>query len=224
MANSGNHCTVCIKHRGLTKVSIKGCRRRPSNQKLELLVSFCGRESEKGFDQEIKPGKSIKEVEFFFLKLLHWQTNCFVLYFYMRNNTCPCPLFVPLICLKMWVEAESQQSNMLVGAGTEASEVAFGLVESGEVGGRLVFLKTEMFFKIFLYISKYLPRYSKISPKTILKAWEVEWQALGLLGGGREGAEHQELGSDGAQCLTTRPSEINGGNFFLFWRSLERKG
>ena len=66
MTNSGNHCTVCIKHRGLTKVSIKGCRRRPSNQKLELLVSFCGRESEKGFDQEIKPGKSIKEVEIYF--------------------------------------------------------------------------------------------------------------------------------------------------------------
>ena len=54
----------------------------------------------------------------------------------MRNNTCPFPLFVPLICLKMWVEAESQQSNMLVGAGTEASEVACGLVESGEVGGQ----------------------------------------------------------------------------------------
>ena len=100
MTNSGNHCTVCIKHRGLTKVSIKGCRRRPSNQKLELLVSFCGRESEKGFDQEIKPGKSIKEAEIFSHKLLHSQTNCFVLFcFYMRKNTCSYPLFVPLICL-----------------------------------------------------------------------------------------------------------------------------
>ena len=177
MANSGNHCTVCIKHRGLTKVSIKGCRRRPSNQKLELLVSFCGRESEKGFDQEIKPGKSIKEVEFFFLKLLHWQTNCFVLYFYMRNNTCPCPLFVPLICLKMWVEAESQQSNMLVGAGTEASEVAFGLVESGEVGGRLVFLKTEMFFQN-------IPIYLKISSKIFQNIPKnIPWRPVRLNGG-----------------------------------------
>ena len=159
MANSGNHCTVCIKHRGLTKVSIKGCRRRPSNQKLELLVSFCGRESEKGFDQEIKPGKSIKEVEFFFLKLLHWQTNCFVLYFYMRNNTCPCPLFVPLICLKMWVEAESQQSNMLVGAGTEASEVACGF---GRVWGGRGEAGVPQDWDVFQNIPIYLKISSKI--------------------------------------------------------------
>ena len=62
----------------------------------------------------------------------------------------------------MWVEAERQQSNMLVGAGTEASEVACGLGESGEVGGRLVFLKTEMFSKIFLFIQNILqdiPKY-----------------------------------------------------------------
>ena len=62
----------------------------------------------------------------------------------------------------MWVEAERQQSNMLVGAGTEASEVACGLGEFGEVGGRLVFLKTEMFSKIFLFIQNILediPKY-----------------------------------------------------------------
>ena len=56
---------------------------------------------------------------------------------------------------------------MLVGAGTEASEVACGLVESGEVGGRLVFLKTEMFIKIFL-LFKISSKIFQSIPKNIL--------------------------------------------------------
>ena len=112
----------------------------------------------------------------------------------MRNNTCPCPLFVPFICLKMWVEAESQQSNMLVGAGTEASEVACGLVESGEVGGRLVFLKTEMFFQN-------IPIYLKISSKIFQN---IPKNNLEGLGGGMAGSRAPRRWAGGSRAPGTR--------------------
>ena len=95
-------------------------------------------------------------------------------------------MFISIVCtphLFVNVGGSRKAAKQYVSGGRHgASEVACGLVESGEVGGRLVFLKTEMFSKIFLFIQNILldiPKY----PKNILQGLGVGMADSSEVGG-----------------------------------------